>query len=160
MSSEDESTNDYQESVGSRHRFAKPDLVKSMLESGSIPDAAMIHAARKSRQKARELGLCWGLLSHKKQENIILYNFFSVFVFFCFVLFCIGDFIALEEQQQENASSNKGRFTQDTGDDDDISDDDRRVDMSAITGSKEREERREQFYSVQNKCMSLLFIFI
>lgn len=77
-------------------------------------------------------------------------------VFFASFSFA-GDFIALEDkQQQENlASSNKGRFTQDTGDDDDISDDDRRVDMSAITGAKEREERREQFYSVQNKCMSL-----
>lgn len=61
MSSEDESTNDYEESVRNRHRFAKPDLVKTLLESGSIPDAAMIHAARKSRQKARELGLCWGV---------------------------------------------------------------------------------------------------
>lgn len=27
-----------------------------MLESGAIPDAAMIHAARKRRQRARELG--------------------------------------------------------------------------------------------------------
>lgn len=63
-----------------------------------------------------------------------------------------GDFIALEDKQQETAASNKGRFAQDTGDDDDISDDDRRVDMSAITGAKEREERREQFYSVQDKC--------
>lgn len=33
--------------------------------------------------------------------------------------------------------------------DDDISDDEERVDMSAITGVKEREERREKFYSVQ-----------
>lgn len=41
---------------GSKHRFAKPDHLKQMLESGSIPDAAMIHAARKRRQKAREQG--------------------------------------------------------------------------------------------------------
>lgn len=38
------------------HRFNKPDQLKEMLESGSIPDAAMIHAARKRRQKAREQG--------------------------------------------------------------------------------------------------------
>lgn len=38
------------------HRFNKPDHLKEMLESGSIPDAAMIHAARKRRQRAREQG--------------------------------------------------------------------------------------------------------
>ncbi|XP_066143774.1 PAX3- and PAX7-binding protein 1 [Euwallacea fornicatus] len=42
-------------SIGS-HRFSKPDNVKKVLESGAIPDAAMIHAARKKRQKAREMG--------------------------------------------------------------------------------------------------------
>lgn len=38
------------------HRFAKPDNFKMYLENGVIPDAAMIHAARKRRQKAREQG--------------------------------------------------------------------------------------------------------
>lgn len=38
------------------HRFSHPDTVKIVLESGQIPDAAMIHAARKRRQRARELG--------------------------------------------------------------------------------------------------------
>lgn len=52
MSSEDES-----ESAGeNQHRFRKPDNFKALLESGAIPDAAMIHEARKKRQKARELG--------------------------------------------------------------------------------------------------------
>lgn len=41
---------------GDKHHFSKPDHLKQMLESGSIPDAAMIHAARKRRQKAREQG--------------------------------------------------------------------------------------------------------
>lgn len=52
MSSEDEENfpNDQQ------HRFNKPDNFKTVLESGEIPDAAMIHAARKRRQKAREQG--------------------------------------------------------------------------------------------------------
>lgn len=40
----------------SGHTYAKPDAFKMILESGAIPDAAMIHAARKRRQKARELG--------------------------------------------------------------------------------------------------------
>lgn len=31
-------------------------LIKNKLPGGCIPDAAMIHAARKRRQKARELG--------------------------------------------------------------------------------------------------------
>lgn len=38
-----------------KHKFTQPDL-RIALESGIIPSAAMIHAARKSRQKARELG--------------------------------------------------------------------------------------------------------
>lgn len=38
------------------HKFSKPDNLKCVLESGAIPDAAMIHAARKRRQRARELG--------------------------------------------------------------------------------------------------------
>ncbi|KAB0798165.1 hypothetical protein PPYR_09158 [Photinus pyralis] len=44
------------EEDSARHRFSKPDKVKILLESGVIPDAAMIHAARKRRQRARELG--------------------------------------------------------------------------------------------------------
>lgn len=39
-----------------QHRFKKPDNFRALLESGAIPDAAMIHEARKKRQKARELG--------------------------------------------------------------------------------------------------------
>uniref|UniRef100_A0A336M271 CSON010770 protein n=1 Tax=Culicoides sonorensis TaxID=179676 RepID=A0A336M271_CULSO len=38
------------------HTFEKPDKFKLVLDSGQIPDAAMIHAARKKRQKAREQG--------------------------------------------------------------------------------------------------------
>lgn len=50
MSSEEEDNND------AAHRFSKPDHFKTLLESGAIPDAAMIHEARKKRQKAREQG--------------------------------------------------------------------------------------------------------
>ena len=44
------------------NKTAQPDL-KVTLESGQIPTAAMIHAARKSRQKAREMGMYY--TSHK-----------------------------------------------------------------------------------------------
>jgi GC-rich sequence DNA-binding factor len=36
--------------------------------------------------------------------------------------------------------------------DEDCSDDEERIDMSAVTGYKEREERKEKFYSVQQEC--------
>lgn len=55
MSSEDEESTNNTDDI-SKHRFSKPDNFKTVLESGAIPDAAMIHAARKRRQKARELG--------------------------------------------------------------------------------------------------------
>lgn len=42
--------------------------------------------------------------------------------------------------------------------DDDMDEDEERVDMSAINGAKEREERREKFYSVQQECMLLIFM--
>lgn len=53
MSSEEESADN---DDSHPHRFRKPDNFKALLESGAIPDAAMIHEARKKRQKARELG--------------------------------------------------------------------------------------------------------
>lgn len=55
MSSEDE-THENEDRAEQKHMFNKPDQFKTLLESGAIPDAAMIHAARKKRQKARELG--------------------------------------------------------------------------------------------------------
>lgn len=60
MSSEDEEEEPTIKSknreTGSQHKFNQPDNFKRVLESGAIPDAAMIHAARKRRQKAREQG--------------------------------------------------------------------------------------------------------
>lgn len=98
----------------SQHTFSKPDNFKLVLESGTIPDAATIHAARKRRQKAREQ----------------------------------GDFIPVEETKE---STKKGkRLVREDGDEDG-SDEEERVDMNAITGAKEREERREKFYSVQQE---------
>lgn len=45
-----------EDDIPSLHRFSKPENFKQVLESGAIPDAAMIHAARKRRQRAREMG--------------------------------------------------------------------------------------------------------
>ncbi|XP_063225614.1 PAX3- and PAX7-binding protein 1 [Bacillus rossius redtenbacheri] len=54
---------------GTRHKFSAPDHVKLLLESGRIPDAATIHAARKRRQLARELGGTIPLETFKKNEK-------------------------------------------------------------------------------------------
>ncbi|KAH8362244.1 hypothetical protein KR200_003504 [Drosophila serrata] len=99
----------------SRHRFSKPEHLKQMLESGSIPDAAMIHAARKRRQRAREQGA--------------------------------GDYIPIEEPKEPPKLSTRLPCEDVEGDQ---SDDEERMDMNDITGRKEREERREQFYAVEN----------
>lgn len=97
-----------------KHMFSKPENLKQMLESGSIPDAAMIHAARKRRQKAREQGVV----------------------------------IPLEENK--DVSNKKGKRIN-REDEVENSDEEERVDMNALTGKKELEERREQFYSVENE---------
>lgn len=113
------------------HKFSQPDDIKLKLESGAIPDAAMIHAARKSRQKARELGM---KRIYSKDQN----NKFT---------FILGEFISIEENQEE---IRKGKRNVREEDGEGNSSEEERVDMSAITGVKEREERREQFYSVQS----------
>lgn len=136
MSSEDENhdNNDHKTTTSSVHRFAKPDNFKTVLESGAIPDAAMIHAARKRRQKAREEGMT--AESNPVQLHRAHHSFAT------------GDFVPIEEKPVNNR---KGRLVREDGDDDG-SDDEQRVDMSAINGAKEREERREKFYSVQQEC--------
>lgn len=58
-----------EEDLPSVHRFSKPDNFKKVLESGAIPDAAMIHAARKKRQRARELGDHIPLEEEKEPED-------------------------------------------------------------------------------------------
>ena len=57
MSEEEEDENEGEQYTADGHRFSQPDEIKLKLESGAIPDAAMIHAARKRRQKAREEGI-------------------------------------------------------------------------------------------------------
>lgn len=56
MSSENEEEETEKDRYGNSHKFSQPDDIKLKLESGAIPDAYMIHEARKRRQKAREEG--------------------------------------------------------------------------------------------------------
>lgn len=63
MSSEEE------EAPIHNHRFSKPENFKKVLESGAIPDAAMIHAARKRRQRAREMGGDYVPLEEQEPED-------------------------------------------------------------------------------------------
>lgn len=58
-----------------------------------------------------------------------------------------GDFVPIEDKEEKKPVRSKDADHQD---DDDNSEEEERIDMNAITGVKEREERREQFYSVQN----------
>lgn len=58
----------------------------------------------------------------------------------------LGEFIALEEKDQEELKKGK-RNIREEDEAEGSSGEEQRVDMSAITGVKEREERREQFYS-------------
>lgn len=124
MSSEDDEAED--ESSNGRHRFNNPSNFKHILESGGIPDAAMIHAARKSRQKARELGK---FADPKSILQNLIQTPFS------------GDFVPVEDKEEKKPMRGK--------EDDDDNSEEERIDMNGITGAKEREERREQFYSVQ-----------
>lgn len=61
-----------------------------------------------------------------------------------------GDFIPVEEPKEDKS---KKRVVREDGAGDGSDEDDDRIDMAAITGAKEREERREQFYSVQREGM-------
>lgn len=58
LSSEEENESLVEKKSGNvvKHKFSQPDNLNFMLENGKIPDASMIHEARKRRQKARELG--------------------------------------------------------------------------------------------------------
>lgn len=110
-----------------------------MLESGSIPDAAMIHAARKRRQRAREQGMK-ALRKLSFRSSLIIWS----------VFLGAGDFIPVEEPKEPPKLSTRLQREDVEGDQ---SDDEERMDMNDITGRKEREERREQFYAVENDCM-------
>lgn len=76
--------------------------------------------------------------------------------FFC----STGEIIPLEEKKPDiKIDKKKGSrlVREEDAGDDEVSDDER-VDMNAITGAKEREERRDQFYAAENDCMCLLLL--
>ncbi|XP_044740539.1 PAX3- and PAX7-binding protein 1 isoform X2 [Chrysoperla carnea] len=68
VAGKDDVSSDEDDSRG-RHRFSHPDNVKIIVESGMIPDAAMIHAARKRRQRAREMGGDYVPLEERKEKK-------------------------------------------------------------------------------------------
>uniref|UniRef100_A0A1B6HWV2 GCF C-terminal domain-containing protein n=1 Tax=Homalodisca liturata TaxID=320908 RepID=A0A1B6HWV2_9HEMI len=93
---------------GTGHKFSHPDHVKQVLKSGKIPDAAMIHAARKRRQQAREM----------------------------------GDFIPVEDKDSKYDSKGSRLVREDEND---MCDDDIRINMQVNTAATELERRREAF---------------
>ncbi|KAL5273599.1 PAXBP1 family protein [Megaselia abdita] len=115
---DDMSDEEEQDEADLNHRFSKPENLRKFLESGSIPDAAMINAARLARNKKR----------------------------------IQGEIIPLEEKKPDlKVDKKKGSrlVREEDAGDDEVSDDER-VDMNAISGAKEREERRDQFYAAEN----------
>ncbi|XP_055909009.1 PAX3- and PAX7-binding protein 1 isoform X2 [Eupeodes corollae] len=95
--------------------FSKAENLKQMLENGSIPDATMIHAARKRRQKAREQGVVIPVEDPNNEENKKAKQI---------------------NREDEDEVENSGE--------------EERINMNAVTGKRELEERREKFYSVEN----------
>lgn len=71
-----------------------------------------------------------------------------------------GEIIPLEEKKPDLKNDKKkgSRLVREEDAGDDEVSDDERVDMNAITGAKEREERRDQFYAAENDCMCLLLL--
>ncbi|EFN87798.1 GC-rich sequence DNA-binding factor-like protein [Harpegnathos saltator] len=69
----DDYTSGEEEDEPCNHKFRKStdkaETMKIFLESGCIPDAAMIHAARKRRQKARELGTDYIPIEEQSDEK-------------------------------------------------------------------------------------------
>ncbi|XP_012277672.1 PAX3- and PAX7-binding protein 1 [Orussus abietinus] len=65
----DEEEDDNRSSHKFRRNTERTDTMKILLESGCIPDAAMIHAARKRRQKARELGTDYIPIEEQSDEK-------------------------------------------------------------------------------------------
>ncbi|KAL0275384.1 UNVERIFIED_CONTAM: hypothetical protein PYX00_003243 [Menopon gallinae] len=93
-----------------RHKFSQPNHVQIMIESGKIPDAATIHAARKRRQRARELG---------------------------------SDYIPVNTNQKFSLHNMKSRLVRE--DDNDVSDDEKRIDMSVHLDNHDRDRHQNYF---------------
>lgn len=91
---------------------------------------------REKGDKKLESKVCF--LKDNKNINIFLKNF---------VLF-LGDFIPVEEP--EDPKKGKRHVREEDAEEGGTDEDEDRIDMVNVTGVKEREERREKFYSVQD----------
>uniref|UniRef100_A0A1B6C9W1 GCF C-terminal domain-containing protein n=1 Tax=Clastoptera arizonana TaxID=38151 RepID=A0A1B6C9W1_9HEMI len=106
-----------EEEDDSGHKFSHPDLVKQMLKKGQIPDAAMIHAARKRRQQAREMGGDYIPIEDSSTKY----------------------------ETSKPSSNSKSRLIRE--DDNDGSDDEERIKMVVNTAAIDKERRREAFHT-------------
>jgi len=104
------------------HRF----IIQTYFTGGSIPDAALIHAARKHRQQARELG---GLADYIKLDD------------------------TQPNQETEQASVTSARLVREDENDksDEEEGEDGRVDFSVDLMNKDKQKRREAFLAAEQE---------
>ncbi|XP_046650905.1 PAX3- and PAX7-binding protein 1-like [Daphnia pulicaria] len=117
-----------EESADEGVKFRRPDPFRNVLENGAIPDAAMIHAARKHRQQARELG---GLADYIKVDEMPDY----------------------EKDSQQTSSVTSARLVRE--DENDKSDEDEaedgRMGFAVDLLTKDKQERREAFLAAERE---------
>lgn len=104
------------------HKF----IIQFCFIGGSIPDAALIHAARKHRQQARELG---GLADYIKLDD------------------------TQPSQEVEQASVTSARLVREDENDksDEEEGEDGRVDFSVDLLNKDKQKRREAFLAAEQE---------
>ncbi|XP_046404390.1 PAX3- and PAX7-binding protein 1 [Ischnura elegans] len=107
-----------------KHIFNQPD-VKLLLQSGRIPDAAMIHAARKRRQMAREMGGDYIPVDDTKRY---------------------------ENEKSRLVREDDNDVSDDEGEDGNL--DGERLKFSVPTASADREKRREAIFAAQEAAGS------
>ncbi|KZS19148.1 PAX3- and PAX7-binding protein 1 [Daphnia magna] len=116
-----------EESADEGVKFRRPDPLRNVLENGAIPDAAMIHAARKHRQQARELG---GLADYIKVDEMPDY-----------------------EKESQQATVTSARLVRE--DENDKSDEDEaedgRMGFAVDLLTKDKQERREAFLAAERE---------
>ncbi|CAB3370827.1 Hypothetical predicted protein [Cloeon dipterum] len=104
-------------------KFSKPKQLHDALQRGCIPDAAMIHAARKSRQKARELGDIIPL-DEKKSDGA-------------------NSRLIREDEEDHDASDDEhGEVSRGES---------KRIDFTVDTTARDQERRREVFLAAQEQ---------
>ncbi|XP_059485631.1 PAX3- and PAX7-binding protein 1 [Neocloeon triangulifer] len=104
-------------------KFSRPKKLQHVLDSGCIPDAAMIHAARKSRQKARELG-DFIPIDESKTEGA-------------------GSRLVRDEEEDHDISDDEhGEVARGEN---------KRIDFTVDTTARDQERRREAFFAAQEQ---------